>query len=91
MWIDYRLGSEVSGTVPVRRSDLWFFEDGAYDAYDHLVTDDDSSKMQEWERVVCDIIAPKLSEAGHGHAVSFNIDGRSWTFARNNLRDENGR
>jgi len=82
-WIDYALADAVLGTVPVSQCSAGFyFDDGAYDAYDH-----NPDAYDAWRDMVTDHIAPLLSLKAHGETVL--VDG--WLFARNNLRDMNGR
>jgi hypothetical protein len=90
-WIDFAFpdDTDFSSSVPVASWDgqNYHFDDVAYDVLHH--TSDEF--YAEWERIVCTIIAPKLAQHGNNHAVSFNIRGESWTFLRNDYRDENGR
>lgn len=90
-WIDFAFpdSPEFRSSVPVASWDGqgYHFDDAAYDVLHH--TSDEF--YAEWERIVCTIVAPKLAQHGNGHAVSFNIRGESWTFLRNDYRDENGR
>jgi hypothetical protein len=94
-WIDYT-SDIVDGIVPVatRDNQNWYFDDGAYSVYDYYHRgydgDDMHPAMVEWERVVREVICPKLAECSHGHAVRFNINGLSWTFMRNDMRDNCG-
>ena len=82
-WIDYSLADNVLGTVPVAQCDSGFyFEDGAYDAYDHS-----PDAYDAWCAKVREYVAPVLSHLSHGETVY--VDG--WLFARNDLRDMNGR
>jgi len=81
-WIDYRSAS-VIGTVPVAQCDAGFhLEDGASEAYSH-----DPDTYDAWCEKVRDYVAPVLSLKAHGETVY--VDG--WLFARNDLRDMNGR
>jgi hypothetical protein len=87
-WIDHLVpGDTIASTVPVRTYDgqNWFFEDGAYGVYDYYARahggDDTPPAMVEWERIVCAVVAPKLAE----------MNGASWVFTRNTMRDECGR
>jgi hypothetical protein len=96
-WIDHFVpGDTIASTVPVRTYDgqNWFFEDGAYGVYDYYARahggDDTPPAMIEWERTVCAVVAPKLAEMTHGDSVSFTINGASWIFTRNTMRDECG-
>ncbi len=89
-WIDYVFpGESYFSSVPVNSWDdeTYGFDDAAYDVLEHTP----EGFYPEWERIVCTIVAPKLAQHGNGHAVSFNIRGESWTFLRNDYRDENGR
>jgi hypothetical protein len=81
-WIDYRSAS-VIGTVPVAQCDAGFYlEDGASEAYSH-----NPDAYDAWCEKVRDYVAPVLSHLSHGATVY--VDG--WLFARNDMRDMNGR
>jgi hypothetical protein len=94
-WIDYT-SDIVDGIVPVatRDNQNWYFDDGAYSVYDYYHRgydgDDMHPAMVEWERVVREVVCPKLAECSHGHSVSININGLSWTFTRNDMLDDCG-
>jgi len=100
-WIDYSLpldtpfgADAVLGTVPVTQCDAGFyFDDGAYDAYDHLYTEEDTESVayDAWSAIVCDIVAPALAKQDHYATLTYKINGEAWTFTRNDLRDMNGR
>ena len=93
MWVDFIMPDGYRSTVPAANHGKgWCFEDGPYDAYDHFHIpdlDDTPPRMTEWETKVLSEICPKLW--GSDSTQSFIFHGESWTFLRNDRRDDCGR
>ena len=95
-WIDYQNDNwEGVSSVPVelmRGTNEYMFSDGAYNVFDYYYRDDDEDNalMGEWERVVLEVVCPKLAEKEDGDSVSLRINSEMWTFTRNDSRDNFG-
>lgn len=82
-WIDYSYEG-CSGTVPVGKNDEGTvgFCDGAYDVFDLFYNNesDEQAAYDEFERIVCEEVSPKLESLPFGDSVTRNINGVSFTF-----------